>query len=186
MANESMPIPEKLAALHMSFTRASSVREVLRAQLKKVEGLPIETPDQQAVSAGEFLTGFQLMEVFYGLIFVVAEGIQAVRPEDPELASFFASPNMGLLKRYRNAIFHAQSEVISPKLHDFLTAEDTEKWIGALWRALNRWFSDNVVGPYHLHHTRIVESLRDEHGETEDFRHYAAFVSLMKRLPRPP
>ncbi|MCP3170230.1 hypothetical protein [Myxococcus qinghaiensis] len=186
MTNESMPIPEKLAALHTSYVRASSVRESLLAQLKKVDGLPSETPDQRATSTAEFLTGFHLMEVFYGLIFVVAEGLQAMYPEDQVLSPYFTSPNMGLLKRYRNAIFHAQPEVLSLKLYDFLTAKDTEEWINGFWRVLNRWFRDNVVVPHHRHHARMVESLQGEQGETEDVQHYAAFVNLMKRIPRPP
>ncbi len=44
------------------------------------------------------------------------------------------------LRRFRNATFHYEMNPLSPKIMDFLTAKESESWIGNLNRALDGFF----------------------------------------------
>jgi hypothetical protein len=82
------------------------------------------------------------MCLWYGTLFVVVEGWQEAKLSDPEIDRLLASPNVPLLKRFRNGMFHFQSDQwLSPKLSDFFDPKNnTVAWVRALTREFRRYF----------------------------------------------
>jgi hypothetical protein len=81
------------------------------------------------------------MCLWYGMLFVVVEGCQEAKLSDPEIDLLLTSPNVPLLNRYRNGMFHFQKEQwLSPKLSDFFVPTNKSvEWVRALTREFRRY-----------------------------------------------
>jgi hypothetical protein len=68
----------------------------------------------------EALLADMYMSFWYGELYVVVEGFQALKLSDPTIDPLFASPNLALLKRYRNGVFHYQKDYFDDRFLDFM------------------------------------------------------------------
>lgn len=133
----------RLITLHRHFLAADAVKQFLLADV------PVEA--QTARQLGEHLEQAQFwsailrLEVFYALLYVVVEGYQELgcqyEPVDQLLSE---SDRVAALRRFRNAVFHPQAQPLSPKLTEFLNAEDSETWTQELYRALKGFFENEL------------------------------------------
>jgi hypothetical protein len=81
------------------------------------------------------------MCLWYGMLFVVIEGWQESRLTDLEIDRLLTSPNVSLLKRFRNGMFHFQKDQwLSSKLSDFCGSPDGVTWVRTLTHELHRYF----------------------------------------------
>lgn len=86
-----------------------------------------------------------LLLFFYGSLYVVIEGYQELRVSDQKIDNLLQNTdNVDMLRRFRNAVFHYQKDLISPKLQEFLDTPDTENWTRQLFFAFNSYFSRKI------------------------------------------
>lgn len=78
------------------------------------------------------------MSYWYGGLYVVIEGWFELGLNDPVIDSLLKSPNVALLKRYRNGIFHFQKDYMDERFHEFMASKDCVPWV----RDLNKAFGD--------------------------------------------
>jgi hypothetical protein len=89
----------------------------------------------------ESIRAFEYMSYWYAGLFVVVEGWQGLELHDSVLDKLLASPNVGLLKRFRNAVFHYQKNFLDQRLVDMVRqGQDAEAWVGELDREFRRYF----------------------------------------------
>ena len=90
--------------------------------------------------------GICLMYV-YSALYVVIEGWQDLGLNDPKIDDLIQSPFVDRLRRFRNATFHYQKDIISLKhLELFGTEEErTEMWLRDLYSELSRFFTKNTM-----------------------------------------
>ena len=53
------------------------------------------------------------------------EGSKKLEPEEPEIDELLDSPNVALLRRYRNGTFQFHRQWLDPKLTDFCGARES-------------------------------------------------------------
>lgn len=80
------------------------------------------------------------MCLWYGMLFVVIEGWQEAALSDPEIDHLLQSPNVDLLRRFRNGIFHFQQHWLDPRLTDFCGTPDGVHWVRMLTSAFRCYF----------------------------------------------
>jgi hypothetical protein len=80
------------------------------------------------------------MCLWYGMLYVVVEGWKESGLSDPEVDRLLASPNTELLRRFRNGMFHFQTDHWLPaKFSDFFVPQNkTVEWVHALTTELRR------------------------------------------------
>lgn len=72
------------------------------------------------------------MSYWYGGLYVVIEGWKSLKLHDPKIDQLLKSPNVALLKQYRNGTFHFQKNWFDKKLTDFCGSKDAVPWVDAL------------------------------------------------------
>ena len=81
------------------------------------------------------------LSYWYAGLYVVIEGWGNLNLSDPAIDGLLESPNVQLLKRYRNGVFHFQKNYFDER---FLTlirdGEDVVTWICSLREELSRFF----------------------------------------------
>jgi hypothetical protein len=107
--------------------------------------------------------GIYLMYSYAGL-YLVIEGYRDVGLHDVEIDELLASPFVDRLRLFRNATFHYQKGLISIKHLQFFGTEEekTERWIGQVYIAFARFFSENTIPipkslKESLHHKTALE-----------------------------
>jgi hypothetical protein len=81
------------------------------------------------------------MSYWYGGLFVVVEGWRELGLADEQIDALLASPNVELLRRYRNGIFHFQRKYFDERFLQLLRdGEDVVTWVRELNRQFGRWF----------------------------------------------
>ena len=83
----------------------------------------------------------------YSGIYLVVEGWRDLGLKDPDIEKLIQSPFVEKLRRFRNATFHYQREVLSMKHLEFFGTEEerTEIWLNELYRAFERFFKENTL-----------------------------------------
>jgi hypothetical protein len=77
---------------------------------------------------------------FAGL-YVVIEGWQELNLKDKEIDSLLKSPNVNLLRRYRNGVFHFQRDYFDERFMGFLRdGVDRIRWVQVLHGQFERFF----------------------------------------------
>ncbi len=133
----------KLAALHRHWIIADAVRVVLwqKVASPKQEEAEAKQFGLEYVAFGEHASTVCRMQVWYSLLFVVIDGYKEIGLMYAPLEVVLAKEEyVGLLRRFRNATFHYQTDPLSDKLIDFLNKEDSEVWIGELNKQLEAFF----------------------------------------------
>ena len=116
-----------LWAIHMNALFTASVTEKARLDLRAWTKESIRT--------------FEYMSYWYAGLFVVVEGWKTLELHDSNLDRLLSSPNVGLLKRFRNAVFHYQENFLDQRLMDMVhEGQNAEAWVGELDREFRRYF----------------------------------------------
>ena len=85
------------------------------------------------------------MSYWYGGLYVVIEGWQQLKLSDPTIDQLLASPNVPLLRRFRNGTFHFQKNYNDKRFLDFITeGQNVVQWVRKLNIEFGRFFLDNV------------------------------------------
>ncbi|MEK7595373.1 MAG: hypothetical protein AAB443_02135 [Patescibacteria group bacterium] len=86
---------------------------------------------------------FLYMSLWYGTFYVLIEGWIELGLSDPEIDTFLKSPNVNLLRRYRNGAFHFQKDYFDKHFTELMTeGEDFANWSRDLRDHISRWFLD--------------------------------------------
>jgi hypothetical protein len=81
------------------------------------------------------------MSFWYGELHVVIEGWKALGLSDPNVDALLASPNVELLRRYRNGVFHFQKDYFDERFLGFMRdGENAASWVFDLNRAFGAYF----------------------------------------------
>ena len=81
------------------------------------------------------------MSYWYGGLYVVIEGWQALKLSDSIIDELLTSPNVNLLRRYRNGVFHFQPEYNDARFDQFMTqGVDQVTWVRTLNEQFGRYF----------------------------------------------
>jgi hypothetical protein len=89
----------------------------------------------------EFIEANIYMNYWYGGLYVVIEEWQQLRLSEPTIDELLASPNVRLLKEYRNGVFHFQKAYFDKRFTNFMTkGENVVDWVRDLNRAFGGYF----------------------------------------------
>jgi hypothetical protein len=90
--------------------------------------------------------GIYLMYSYAG-IYLVIEGWRDLGLNDQKIDELLQSPFVDRLRRFRNATFHYQKDLVSWKHLDCFGTEEerTEVWLNQLYRELERFFAENTL-----------------------------------------
>jgi hypothetical protein len=80
------------------------------------------------------------MSYWYGGLYVVIEGWRALKLVDPVIDTLLLSPNVRLLRRYRNGTFHFQKKYVSDKCTEMFAKDGTATWARKLNTEFGRYF----------------------------------------------
>jgi hypothetical protein len=85
------------------------------------------------------------MSYWYAGMYVVIEGWKELKLSDFKIEQLLDSPNVDLLKRYRNGVFHFQKEYFDERFLGFIRdGKNAVKWIRELREEFSRFFLDWV------------------------------------------
>lgn len=97
------------------------------------------------------------MSYWYAGLYVVVEGWRESNLKDEKIDNLLTSKNIDLLRRYRNGVFHFQTEYYDDRLITFIKdGENCVEWIRELNNEFGRYFLD-FFKP-----SNLTEDLNDE------------------------
>jgi hypothetical protein len=125
-------------ALHRYYMWANRMRLHFYELVPKIAA--DQNPDR---FTDETILADMYMSLWYGELYVVIEGYQELKLSDSTIDALLASPNVDLLKRYRNGVFHFQKNYFDDRFIAFMRdAKDPVRWVGDLNRAFGAFFLD--------------------------------------------
>ena len=98
------------------------------------------------LSKGEFdrkaeIESFLYMSYWYGGLYIVIEGWRELKLTDVAIEELLQSPNVELLRRYRNGAFHFQKDYHDKRFTAFMEeGKDSVTWVRSLNSELGRYF----------------------------------------------
>ncbi len=119
---------KEIMALHRYFLWANQMRVHFHQVLQAGEPKPEEAMMHP------------YMSYWYSGAYAVIEGWRELKLSNPQIDGLLQSPNVKLLKRYRNGAFHFQREYFDPRFLQFMGGERSAEWISQLWGAFSEWF----------------------------------------------
>jgi hypothetical protein len=135
---------EKLAALYAHWCTADSINYHLRRSLESPANHDAELAEPFK-SLGIQQSAFMTLSVWYALLYVVIEGYRELEIKDPEIDDLLSQTEfVDALRRFRNATFHYQEDLLSDKLLKFISLAQSEKWVGRVNAALDRFLIDQL------------------------------------------
>jgi hypothetical protein len=85
------------------------------------------------------------MSYWYAGLYVVIEGWRELQLNDAVIDSLLRSPNVELLRRYRNGVFHFQKAYMDDRFMAFITEGVNEvAWVRELNEQLGRFFLEQT------------------------------------------
>lgn len=127
------PKPAEVFTLHRYFISADVMRYAFELKLK-TEGVSGDLrPDTRA-----------LMDYWYAGLYILIEGWQELKLSDPAIDALLCSPNVGLLKRYRNGVCHFQRRYFDDRFMDLIYEKSTVAWIRALHSEFSKFFLEFI------------------------------------------
>ena len=125
-------VPDKhIITLHRYFIAANRMRIHFERVLKT------RAKDDKNTEA------FLYMSYWYGGMYVVIEGWNELGLSDPKIDMLLNSPNVGLLRRYRNGVFHFQRDYYDEHFVEFMRdGPDCVDWIHEVTSEFGRFFLD--------------------------------------------
>lgn len=95
---------------------------------------------------------FSYKAMWLSLLYVVAEGWQELKLDDPRVNGLLLSSHLGVLRRFRNGAFHFQKDYFDERFTDFLTSEPAaQQWAKELHESIGEWFlrrAQESFGPF--------------------------------------
>ena len=129
---------ETLLALHRYYIWADRLRGHFDSA--------VSTLTASARPEGVFIDDRGLfLSQWYAALFVVVEGWQVIQLSDPEINALLSSPNVDLLRRFRNGVCHYQRNYNDPRFLDLLQAQDVVPWVRHLNREFGRYFLQKLA-----------------------------------------
>jgi hypothetical protein len=128
----------KIASLYNHWCVADSIKQFVTATVpvKNGEELP-----EELMEMGQLHSSFMRLSVWYALLRVVIEGYQNLKLQDEGIDHFLrAGEYVEALRRFRNAMFHYQTDPFSDKLMTFLELDEATKWARGLNKAFEKFF----------------------------------------------
>src|SRR5208282_3830685 len=104
----------KIYSLHRYFLWAIHMNDLFKAALLERGPIDLRAWTKESIRA------FEYMSYWHAGLFVVVEGWQSLGLHDSVLDKLLASPNVGLLKRFRNAVFHYQKNFLDQRFVDMV------------------------------------------------------------------
>jgi len=96
---------------------------------------------QRAGEARNEIEEFLYMSYWYAGLYVVVEGWQELGLSEPTIDNLLMSPNVDLLRRYRNGVFHFQKEYYDDRFVGFIgQGVEVVRWVRDLTLHLGRYF----------------------------------------------
>jgi len=87
------------------------------------------------------IESFLYFSYWYAGLFVVIEGWRELNLHDAVVDRLLESPNVDLLRRYRNGVFHFQPDYFDKRVTDFIAAaRETVPWVRELTLQFGRFF----------------------------------------------
>lgn len=142
MQEKPPPPPDiRFASLYKHWVTADAVRARMLLPLPQDgSNLP---PELAEIS--QTFSSMHALVVFYGLLYVVVEGYQALSPRYEMLDDLLSEGNyVSQLKRFRNATFHYQEDPFDKRLTNFLNEKDSAVWIKRVHLAFEDFFRSSL------------------------------------------
>ena len=145
---DAKQIKRALHTLHRYFIWANRMRIHFYGLVPKIANDP--KPDR---FTNEAIEADMYMSLWYGELYVVAEGFQELGLSDPTIDSLLASPNLDLLRRYRNGVFHFQKDYFDEHFIGFMRdGKNAASWVFDL----NQAFGSFLLRE--LEHSGVIKS----------------------------
>lgn len=127
-----------LLALHRYYIWANRLREHFDSA---IAAMPLSDQPERvfADDRGLFLCNW------YAALYVVVEGWQELKLADTEIDVLLSSPNIDLLRRFRNGVCHYQRNYSDPRFLDLMQAQGVVPWVRQLNLAFGRYFLQNLA-----------------------------------------
>jgi hypothetical protein len=131
-------VDEDLLSLHRYFLAANQQRELFDRLITEYAEEHGEPPRYGGEMWNE---SWLAMSYWYAGLYVVIEGWRDLGMHDDRVDALLTSPNVDLLRLYRNGTFHYQSRYWSEKFLALIRdGEDVPTWVRELNRMFGRYF----------------------------------------------
>jgi hypothetical protein len=102
----------------------------------------LERNIREIIPIAKFEAEYNLfISYWFGGLYVVIEGWQELNLKDKEIDSLLKSPNVNLLRRYRNGVFHFQRDYFDERFMGFLRDGVSRiEWVQVLHGEFERFF----------------------------------------------
>jgi len=132
-------MPTRFLALHRYWMYANRMRGYFEKALLNPDWLKLAEEHKAHPGLTFFVHDPGIfMSYWYGGLYVVIEGWQELGLADPTIDRLLESPNIQLLRRYRNGVFHYQTTYFDDRFRGFIESQDSVPWV----RELNLAFGD--------------------------------------------
>jgi hypothetical protein len=91
------------------------------------------------------------MTYWYGGLYVVIEGWRELGLHEPAIDELLESPNVELLRRFRNGAFHFQNAWLDDRLVAFCGAARSVGWVRTLTQKLHDYLTNEMHRRYGSH-----------------------------------
>lgn len=127
-----MPKDAEIFTLHRYFIWANKMRTLFNVILKL----------KKRIRKSQYeIESFMYMSYWYAGLYVVIEGWKELGLADKKIDPMLESPNVKLLRRYRNGVFHFQKKYYDKRFMDFVHyGQDAISWVKILNREFGRYF----------------------------------------------
>jgi hypothetical protein len=128
-------------SLHHYFVVAARMQRHFEAN-----PVPVEEPVAAAlqdVAAFEIFSGPRgnFMYYWYASLYVVVQGFANLKLSDPKIDALLASPNVKVLRRCWNGVFHFQPDYFAKKLFEPMQSSDFTGWVRELMEAFRAYIA---------------------------------------------
>ncbi len=98
-----------------------------------------DAKNDEAIKNAHFLVPY--LPYWYAGMYVVVEGWKRLELHDQEVDGLLDAKHLGLLKRFRNGVYHFHPEYYDEKFRGFWAqGREAIDWANVLWSAFNKFF----------------------------------------------
>ena len=135
---DAQELKRAVLTLHKYFLWANLMHTHFYELVPKIAAL--ETPNRFST---EVLEADVYMSLWYGQLYVLIEGWRELGLSDPTIDTLLRSPNVELLKRFRNGALHFQKEYFDERFLGFMRdGQNSAQWANELHQAFSAFFLD--------------------------------------------
>jgi hypothetical protein len=139
----------EFVTLHRYFIWANRMRTHFDEILGTLDHVAGFEEFQKALDeSATFIESILYMSYWYGGLYVVIEGWKELSLSDSIIDELLKSPNVELLRRYRNGVFHFQRNYNDERFEQFMNQGiDAVKWVRSLNEQFGRYFLEQMKHP---------------------------------------